>query len=89
MLIKFNGERQGLKKKKVDNLSKVKEYLSKYDLDKKIITLDTSSATVKLAAESLNVAEGRIAKSLSFKLDDKYIMIVTSGDKKIDNSKYK
>lgn len=68
---------------------RVKEYLKKYNMDNRIITVETSSATVKEAAESLGTEEARIAKSLSFQLKDKYILIVTAGDTKIDNSKYK
>ena len=51
--------------------------------------MNTSSATVSLAAESLGCEEARIAKTLSFKLEDKCILIVTAGDVKIDNAKYR
>ena len=50
---------------------------------------DTSSATVELAAQALNVIPARIAKTLSFKKDNSCILIVTSGDVKIDNPKFK
>lgn len=69
--------------------NKVKEYLKKYNLDNKIITVDGTSKTVKLAAEALGTKEERIAKTLSFELKDKYIVIVTAGDVKIDNAKYR
>lgn len=45
----------------------VRKYLKKYDRDKDIMELDSSSATVELAAAALNVEEGRIAKTLSKK----------------------
>ena len=61
----------------------------KYKIDNRIIELETSSATVKEAAESLGTEECRIAKTLSFIIDDKPILIVAAGDAKIDNSKYK
>lgn len=48
-----------------------------------------SSATVELAAQALNCAPERIAKTLSFKIDDSAILIVAAGDAKIDNSKFK
>ena len=48
-----------------------------------------SSATVELAAKALNVAPARIAKTLSFKVNDGCVLVVTSGDAKIDNAKYK
>lgn len=66
-----------------------KEHLKKYGLDDRIIEFDVSSATVKEAAEALGCEEKDIAKTLSFIVDDKPILIVVSGDSKIDNSKYK
>lgn len=68
---------------------KVKEYLKKYNMDDRIITVPTTSATVKEAAEALGTEEARIAKTISLKQKDKYIVIVTAGDVKIDNAKYK
>ena len=68
---------------------RVKEYLKKYNMDNRIITVEGISATVKEAAEELGTKEERIAKTLSFKLKDKYIVVVTSGDAKIDNAKYR
>ena len=67
----------------------VKEYFKKYNMESKIIELPTSSATVKEAAESLGTEEALIAKTLSFIVEDKPILIVAAGDAKIDNSKYK
>ena len=58
-------------------------------MEKRIITVSTSSATVKEAAEALGTEEARIAKTLSFKLKDKNILIVVAGDVKIDNAKYR
>ena len=65
------------------------EHLKKYNLDSKIITVETTSATVKEAAEALGTEEARIAKTLSFRLKDRCILIVVKGDVKIDNAKYK
>ena len=42
-----------------------------------------------LAAQALDCAPQRIAKTLSFLVEEKAILIVTAGDMKIDNSKYK
>jgi prolyl-tRNA editing enzyme YbaK/EbsC (Cys-tRNA(Pro) deacylase) len=64
-------------------------HLKKYNLDKKIITVSTSSATVAEAANALGTEEARIAKTLSFRLKDRCILIVVAGDAKIDNAKYK
>lgn len=70
-------------------IEQVKEYLKKYNMEDRIIELTTSSATVKEAAESLGTEEALIAKTLSFILEDKPILIVAAGDAKIDNAKYK
>lgn len=71
------------------SLLKAKEHLMKYGMEEKIMEFPVSSATVKEAAEAINCKEEEIAKTLSFILDDKVILIVTAGDQKIDNSKYK
>ena len=65
------------------------EHLKKYNMDKRIITVSTSSATVKEAAQALGTEEARIAKTLSFNLNNKPILIVVAGDVKIDNAKYR
>ena len=66
-----------------------KEFLKKYNLDGDIITFDTSTATVKEAAESIGCEEDEIAKTLSFLIDDNPIIIVMSGNSRIDNNKYR
>ena len=68
---------------------KAKEYLKEFNLEDRIMEFDVSSATVKEAAIALGCTEGEIAKTLSFIINDKPILIVTAGDSKIDNSKYK
>ena len=50
---------------------------------------DVSSATVELAAQALHVEGQRIAKTLSFYVDDHVVLIVAAGDAKIANPKYK
>lgn len=71
------------------SVEKVKKYFKKYDMDNRIQEFDVSSATVKLAAEALHCEPCRIAKTLSFMVDGNPVLIVTAGDTKIDNSKYK
>lgn len=67
----------------------VKEYFKKYGIENRIQELEESSATVELAAKALGCEPERIAKTLSFKVEDKPILIVVAGDAKIDNAKYK
>lgn len=71
------------------SIEKVKEYLRQYNKDNEVIVLQESTATVDLAAKALNVIPARIAKTLSFKVNDQYILVVAAGDTKIDNKKYK
>lgn len=70
-------------------LNEVREYLKKYNASDRIVVLDESSATVSMAAHALHTTEERIAKTLSFKVNDKVILIVLAGDAKISNSKFK
>ena len=67
----------------------VKRHLAEFGLDGRVREFDTSSATVELASKALGCEPARIAKSLSLKAGDDYIVIVTAGDHKIDNAKYK
>ena len=70
-------------------IEKVKEYFKQYGIDDRIQEFDVSSATVELAAKALNCEPCHIAKTLSFIVDDKPILIVVAGNMKIDNKKYK
>jgi len=68
---------------------KAKEYLKQFGLDSHVMVFDTSSATVELAAQAVGCEAARIAKTLSFQVGEECILIVTAGDARIDNSKYK
>ena len=70
-------------------IEKVKAYFKEHHMDSQVIEFEQSSATVELAALALECAPERIAKTLSFTLGDSAILIVTAGDAKIDNQKYK
>ena len=71
------------------SIEKVKKYFKSVGIDSRIKEFSESSATVDLAAHALGCAPGRISKTLSLKLKDECILLVTAGDVKIDNSKYK
>ena len=70
-------------------IEKVKAYFREYGMEERIQEFDVSSATVELAAKALHCEPQRIAKTLSFMVEDKAVLIVTAGDAKIDNPKYK
>lgn len=71
------------------SLYKAKNYLKKYNMEDKILEFDSSSATVKEAADVIGCTEGEIAKSLSFLIENNPILVMVAGDKKVDNHKYK
>jgi len=71
------------------SIEMVREYLKGYNLDDRIKEFSVSSATVELAAEALGCEGKRIAKTISLKSDDGCILVVTAGDSKIDNHKFK
>jgi prolyl-tRNA editing enzyme YbaK/EbsC (Cys-tRNA(Pro) deacylase) len=70
-------------------IEQVREFLKPWGKDGEIIEFNVSSATVDLAARALNTEPERIAKTLSFKKGNVPILIVTAGNMKIDNKKYK
>ena len=71
------------------SIERVRAYLEPLGMANKIQEFSVSSATVELAAAAVGVEGARIAKSLSFKIEDKPVVIVVAGDAKIDNGKYK
>lgn len=70
-------------------IDKVKAYFKQFGMENRILEFDSSSATVELAAAAIGCEPARIAKTLSFASGDGCILIVTSGDRKIDNAKFK
>ena len=71
------------------SIEKVRAYFAQYGIEDRIKEFDVSSATVELAAKAVGVEPRRIAKTLSFLVDESCILIVAAGDAKIDNPKYK
>lgn len=71
------------------SIEKVREYFKQYNREGDILEMDSSTATVELAAQALGTAPARIAKSLSFQDNESAMIIVVAGDAKIDNKKFK
>ena len=71
------------------SIEKVRQYFQPLGREQDILEFETSSATVELAAQAAGVIPARIAKTLSFLVDEGCVLIVTAGDAKIDNSKFK
>lgn len=70
-------------------IDKVKAHFRKYGMEDRIRELDMSSATVELAAQALGCEPARIAKTLSFLVEGRAVLVVAAGDAKIDNARYK
>lgn len=71
------------------SIERVRAYFAQYNMQNRIQEFAVSSATVELAAEALHTEAKRIAKTLSFMVEDKPVLIVAAGDAKIDNPKFK
>jgi len=71
------------------SIEKVRTYFRQFGMEDRILEFPVSSATVELAAKALNVEGARIAKTLSFKLGERVLLVVCAGDAKIDNRRYK
>jgi len=67
----------------------VRNYLKQWNAQDRIMEFPVSSASVAEAANAIHCEEKEIAKTMSFKIEDRAILIVTAGDAKIDNAKYK
>lgn len=67
----------------------VKKYLEAWNLQDQVMEFPVSSATVEEAAAALGCEGRRIAKTMSFKVEDKPVLIVMAGDAKVDNHKFK
>ena len=71
------------------SVDKVKEFLKQFGREKDVLEFDSSSATVELAAKALNTISARIAKTISLKSKDGCMLVVTAGDARIDNAKFR
>lgn len=71
------------------SIERVRAYFRQLGREQDILEFPVSSATVELAAQAVGVIPARIAKTLSFLVEDKCVLIVAAGDAKIDNPKYK
>lgn len=71
------------------SIEKVRAYFAQFGMEGRIQEFPVSSATVELAAQALNIAPSRIAKTLSFNAGGEPILIVAAGDARVNNAKYK
>ena len=71
------------------SIERVRAYFGEFGMEGRILEFPVSSATVELAAQALNCEPARIAKSLSFSVGGAPILVVTAGDARVDNAKFK
>src|SRR5437763_10380291 len=71
------------------SLESVRAFFAEKAPDIAVIESPLSSATVELAAKAYGVAPGRIAKTLSLRIGERVVLIVTSGTSRMDNKKLK
>lgn len=71
------------------SIERVRAYFRKKNMEDHILEFEVSSATVELAAHAVGCEPARIAKTLSFQVADRVILIVAAGDAKVNNSAYK
>ncbi|SDI02353.1 Cys-tRNA(Pro) deacylase, prolyl-tRNA editing enzyme YbaK/EbsC [Pseudomonas flavescens] len=71
------------------SLHSVRAFFAEKAPDLHVIELDTSTATVALAAEAHGVQPGQIAKTLALRMGGRNLLIVARGDARIDNRKIK
>jgi prolyl-tRNA editing enzyme YbaK/EbsC (Cys-tRNA(Pro) deacylase) len=67
----------------------VRAFLATHAPDISVVELDASTATVEMAARGHGVAPAQIAKTLSLRIKDRTLLIVTSGDARLNNRKIK
>lgn len=70
-------------------MENARQHLRRYDFEDRILEFTVSSATVDLAAQAVGVPPAHIAKTLSFKVQDRSVLVVVAGDARVDNVKFK
>ncbi|BCB17496.1 YbaK/EbsC family protein [Bosea sp. ANAM02] len=71
------------------SLESVRAFFAEHAPDIAVIVTKESSATVPLAAAAHGVEPGQIAKTLSLRIGDDVVLVVTRGDARLDNRKAK
>lgn len=71
------------------SIERVRSYFRELGIEDRILEFPQSSATVELAAEAVGCEPQRIAKTLSFGIGERVLLVAAAGDAKIDNQKFK
>lgn len=71
------------------SVERVRTYLQQWNLQDRVLEFTVSSATVELAAQAVGCEPAHIAKTMSFVVDGRAVLVVMAGDVKTDNRKFK
>ncbi len=66
---------------------RVSAYLDEKGIKARVVTLDESTRTSQLAADALGCTVAEIAKSIVFRAGDGAVVVVISGDRRVDAKK--
>jgi prolyl-tRNA editing enzyme YbaK/EbsC (Cys-tRNA(Pro) deacylase) len=66
---------------------RVSAYLDERGIEARVVTLDESTRTSQLAADALGCTVAEIAKSIAFKAGEQAVVVVISGDRRVDAKK--
>ena len=70
-------------------IERVRAYLAGVNPSIRVLEFDESTRSAELAAQVLGVETGAIAKSILFRTEGEPVLVVTSGDKRVDSQKLK
>ena len=71
------------------SVEQVRNHLAQWHLEDRVLEFHASSATVGEAALAVGCEPRRIAKTMSFWVEDKAVLVVMAGDARVDNVKFK
>ena len=71
------------------SIENVTAYFRAHGMEGRILEFEESSATVDLAAQAVGCEPARIAKTLSFSVEGRPVLVVTAGDMRIAGPKFK
>jgi prolyl-tRNA editing enzyme YbaK/EbsC (Cys-tRNA(Pro) deacylase) len=78
-----------LERTRIMSLESVRRFFAEHAPDIVVLETEASSATVPEAAAAHGVATGQIAKTLSLRVAGQIVLVVTGGDARLDNRKFK
>lgn len=73
----------------VNPVERVRQYLARFPYGIQVNEFDESTGTAEQAARAVGVEVGQIAKSVLLLIGDQAVMVVTSGDARVSQSRLK